>query len=199
MDIVVISSAFVRNEEPKKKTTRVPAQKANSWKSVGIEWIGGKVSGTGCWSACPIVKTGGPDRTVGRPKRESDECMMLMRIQYLNQTDTPLSLKTLPIPIPGGHEILIRVAACGVCHTELDEIEGRTPPPRFPIIPGHQVVGHVQGAGSHAIRFPIGQRVGVAWIHRACGCCDYCLTAAKTFVLNLPLRVGMCTAGTLSI
>ncbi len=67
--------------------------------------------------------------------------MMLARIHDLNKTEAPLVWQTVPIPTPGDQEILIRVMACGVCHTELDEIEGRTPPPRFPVIPGHQVVG----------------------------------------------------------
>jgi propanol-preferring alcohol dehydrogenase len=66
------------------------------------------------------------------------------------------------------------VTACGVCHTELDEIEGRTPPPRLPVIPGHQVVGRVADAGSRAGRFSKGTRVGVAWIFSACGRCEYC-------------------------
>jgi propanol-preferring alcohol dehydrogenase len=100
--------------------------------------------------------------------------MVLARIHDLKKTDTPLVPETMPIPNPGDHEIRIRVAACGVCHTELDEIEGRTPPPRFPIIPGHQVVGQVDRAGPGAERFSIGQRVGVAWIYRACGHCDFC-------------------------
>ena len=101
--------------------------------------------------------------------------MMLMRTHDLNQTEAPLVPQTVPIPTPGDHEILIRVAACGVCHTELDEIEGRTSPPRFPVIPGHQVVGRVAGTGSGSVRFSGGQRVGVAWIHRTCGVCDFCL------------------------
>jgi alcohol dehydrogenase, propanol-preferring len=100
--------------------------------------------------------------------------MMLERIHDLSRTTTPLTPQSVPIPTPGNDEILIRVTACGVCHTELDEIEGRTPPPRFPIIPGHQVVGRVDAAGPGADRFTAGQRVGVAWINHACGHCDYC-------------------------
>jgi propanol-preferring alcohol dehydrogenase len=100
--------------------------------------------------------------------------MMLEGIHDLNRTHTPLVPKTVPIPVPGPHEILIRVAACGVCHTELDEIEGRTPPPRFPVIPGHQVVGRVVASAADATRFASGQRVGVAWINRACGRCGHC-------------------------
>ena len=101
--------------------------------------------------------------------------MMLARIHDLSKTEAPLVSQTVPIPVPGDQEILIRVGACGVCHTELDEIEGRTPPPRFPVIPGHQVVGRVQGSGTGAVRFSTGQRVGVAWINRTCGRCQYCL------------------------
>jgi propanol-preferring alcohol dehydrogenase len=78
----------------------------------------------------------------------------------------------LPMPEPGEGEILIRVRACGVCHTELDEIEGRTPPSRFPVVPGHQVVGTV--AGSRGRLFRTGDRVGIAWIYSACGKCGFC-------------------------
>jgi propanol-preferring alcohol dehydrogenase len=69
---------------------------------------------------------------------------------------------------------MISVTACGVCHTELDEIEGRAPPPVFPVITGHQAVGRVAALGKGAGRFRIGDRVGVGWIHRACGTCDAC-------------------------
>jgi propanol-preferring alcohol dehydrogenase len=78
------------------------------------------------------------------------------------------------IPEPADHEILIRVTACGVCHTELDEIEGRTPPPVLPVIPGHQVVGRVERRGRAARAFKPGDRAGVAWIYSACGSCAYC-------------------------
>lgn len=83
-------------------------------------------------------------------------------------------LKDVPVPQPAEREILIRVAACGVCHTELDEIEGRTPPPRFPVIPGHQVIGTVEDVGSGVQRFARGDRVGVAWIFSSCGACRWC-------------------------
>ncbi|MDY6852161.1 MAG: zinc-dependent alcohol dehydrogenase family protein [Thermodesulfobacteriota bacterium] len=87
----------------------------------------------------------------------------------------PLELVTLPDPVPGEEEILIKVSACGVCHTELDEIEGRTPPPRFPMVLGHQVVGRVEERGRNAGKFKIGDRVGVGWIYSACGRCRFCL------------------------
>jgi propanol-preferring alcohol dehydrogenase len=105
--------------------------------------------------------------------------MMLERIHDLKQTQTPLVRRKRSIPMPGDREILIRVAACGVCHTELDEIEGRTPPPHFPIVPGHQVIGRVEETGSEAVRFSIGQRVGVAWINRSCGSCNFCTSGQE--------------------
>ena len=86
----------------------------------------------------------------------------------------PLELVDLPIPKPKDNEILIKISRCGVCHTELDEIEGRTPPPKFPIILGHEVVGYIDKSGEEANKFNLGDRVGVAWIFSACGKCDYC-------------------------
>jgi propanol-preferring alcohol dehydrogenase len=100
--------------------------------------------------------------------------MVLKKLTSLEETKTPLELTDLPDPVPGGKEILVKVSTCGVCHTELDEIEGRTPPPRLPIVLGHQVVGRVEGTGSGAGAFQIGDRVGVAWIYSACGRCKHC-------------------------
>jgi propanol-preferring alcohol dehydrogenase len=88
-------------------------------------------------------------------------------------------MSDLPKPKPADFEVLIKVLACGVCHTELDEIEGRTPPPRFPIIPGHQVIGIVESAGKKVTRFKPGERVGVAWIFGSCGKCGFCLTGQE--------------------
>jgi propanol-preferring alcohol dehydrogenase len=100
--------------------------------------------------------------------------MVLKRLCSLDETESPLELEQLPEPVPGTGEVLIEVSACGVCHTELDEIEGRTPPPRLPVVPGHQVVGRVAGAGPGANTVSQGTRVGVAWIYAACGECRYC-------------------------
>ncbi|MDZ7268661.1 MAG: zinc-dependent alcohol dehydrogenase family protein [candidate division KSB1 bacterium] len=99
------------------------------------------------------------------------KAMILTRLAALTQNPAPLTLTDLPDPVPHDDEILIRVAACAVCHTELDEIEGRTPPPRLPVVPGHQVVGRVESAGGP---FKPGERVGVAWIFSACGTCHFC-------------------------
>ncbi|HXF86457.1 MAG TPA: zinc-dependent alcohol dehydrogenase family protein [Anaerolineales bacterium] len=97
------------------------------------------------------------------------KAMLLQKIAPLAQNPTPLSLEEMPEPELGEGEILLRVTRCGVCHTELDEIEGRTPPPHLPVVLGHQVVGVIEKGEN------TGQRVGVAWIASACGRCQYCL------------------------
>ncbi len=100
---------------------------------------------------------------------------VLDNITSIRENPQPLSFVDLPIPVPGEKQILVRIAACGVCHTELDEIEGRTPPASFPFILGHQIVGVVEKRGFEAGKFSIGQRVGIGWIGQACGKCRYCL------------------------
>jgi propanol-preferring alcohol dehydrogenase len=102
------------------------------------------------------------------------KAMVLNEICDLTENRHPLQLKDLPKPIPGEKGLLIKVSACGVCHTELDEIEGRTPPSRFPMVLGHQVVGKVEETGPGSVRHKTGDRVGVAWIYSACGDCDLC-------------------------
>ncbi|MGO9380484.1 MAG: zinc-dependent alcohol dehydrogenase family protein [Dissulfurispiraceae bacterium] len=103
------------------------------------------------------------------------KAMVLKRICSLADGATPLEPADIEVPTPGDKEILVKVSACGVCHTELDEIEGRTPPPKLPVILGHQIVGKVEVAGTDARKFRIGDRIGVAWIHSACGKCSFCL------------------------
>jgi propanol-preferring alcohol dehydrogenase len=102
------------------------------------------------------------------------KAMILEALGSLARNPTPLRLANVPDPTPGPGEILVRVGACGVCHTELDEIEGRTPPPSLPMILGHQVVGRVVGLGDGASRFRTGERVGVAWIFDSCRKCHHC-------------------------
>jgi propanol-preferring alcohol dehydrogenase len=102
------------------------------------------------------------------------KAMVLKRIAHLPENKSPLELVNVPVPVPLEKEILLKVSVCGVCHTELDEIEGRTPPSKFPIVPGHQIVGRVEKLGSRAGKFKIGDRVGIAWIHSACGTCKFC-------------------------
>lgn len=95
--------------------------------------------------------------------------MILRSIANLDERPDPLDLVDVRVPEPKPGELLIRVSACGVCRTELDEIEGRTPPPVLPIILGHQIVGLVERAGSRTSRHEPGRRVGVGWIHSSDG------------------------------
>ena len=101
--------------------------------------------------------------------------MLLRQISDLSEEKKPLEFSDIPEPVPGPNEILLKVKACGVCHTELDEIEGRTPPPVFPVVPGHQIVGQVVDKGTDVTMFKIGDRAGVAWIYASCGCCEFCI------------------------
>ena len=85
----------------------------------------------------------------------------------------PLELVELPVPQPKAKEILVKISACGVCHTELDEIEDRLQP-ELPIILGHEIIGQVESSGAEVTKFSIGDRVGIAWIYSACGQCRFC-------------------------
>lgn len=90
-----------------------------------------------------------------------------------------MKLEALETPEPRQGEVLIKVSACGVCHTELDEIEGRTPPRSLPITPGHQVTGQVVALGPGCEPSMLGRTVGVAWIFAACGDCEYCMAGKE--------------------
>jgi propanol-preferring alcohol dehydrogenase len=100
-----------------------------------------------------------------------------MKAMVLNQISAiekkPLQLVDLPIPNPSVKEVLVKVSACGICHTELDEIEGRLTP-NLPIILGHEIIGRVEALGPGVTKFVQGDRVGIAWIHSACGSCQFC-------------------------
>jgi propanol-preferring alcohol dehydrogenase len=96
------------------------------------------------------------------------------RVCDLKTETEPLKRVELPKPVPGAGELLIKVNVCGICHTEIDEIEGRTPPPVYPVVPGHQVVGIVEATNGTKSGVKVGDRVGVAWIYSACGACEYC-------------------------
>jgi propanol-preferring alcohol dehydrogenase len=102
------------------------------------------------------------------------QAMVLDACVDLAVTPEPLRLAEVPMPVAGDDELLIQVLTCGVCHTELDEIEGRTPPVSFPAILGHQVVGLVVECGERVTGINVGDRVGVAWIHSSCGTCRHC-------------------------
>jgi propanol-preferring alcohol dehydrogenase len=88
--------------------------------------------------------------------------------------EQPLRLVDVPKPTPGRGEIVVRVEACGVCHTDLHTVEGEIAAPAMPIIPSHEVVGVVDELGEGCQRFQVGDRVGLAWLHEACGECERC-------------------------
>ena len=108
------------------------------------------------------------------------KAMALTKTALIDAAHPPLELVELPKPEPKAGEIRIRVSACGVCHTELDEIEGRTPPPNLPVVPGHEVVGRVDKLGPGVRRFVAGERVGVGWIHASSGAADENIDPAFT-------------------
>jgi propanol-preferring alcohol dehydrogenase len=87
---------------------------------------------------------------------------------------SPLIITELPRPIAGPGQLLLRVRACGVCHTDLHTVEGDIVPPHYPIVPGHQVVGVIEELGDGVEGWNDGDRVGVPWLFRACGSCDHC-------------------------
>lgn len=113
------------------------------------------------------------------------KAMLLETLGEVKPTHPPLRLVQQPEPTLTSNEVLLRVTRCGVCHTELDEIEGRMPPPRLPVILGHQVIGIVESGSllpehqRQAAGLQKGQRVGVAWIASACGQCPYCLSGQE--------------------
>jgi propanol-preferring alcohol dehydrogenase len=89
--------------------------------------------------------------------------------------ESPLAERQVPVPQPGEGQLLVKVELCGVCRTDLHVVEGDLPLHKEDIIPGHEVVGRIAKLGPGADRFSIGDLVGVAWLHRACGRCQYCL------------------------
>ncbi len=107
------------------------------------------------------------------------KAMLLNRVCDLTVNNKPLDLADIPKPKAANDEVLIRINVCGVCHTELDEIEGRTPPGKFPVVLGHQVVGIVEDIYDESNVIKTGDRVGVAWIYSSCGKCKYCLSGQE--------------------
>jgi alcohol dehydrogenase, propanol-preferring len=106
----------------------------------------------------------------------------------------PLEYADVATPQPKSGEVLVRVRACGVCRTDLHVIEGELPPRKSPVIPGHQVVGIVERQGENTRRFPIGDRVGIAWLHRTDGSCEYCRSGAENLCDN-PVFTGYTVDG----
>jgi len=112
------------------------------------------------------------------------KAMVINKIGILDNIWDPLELVDLPKPKAKNNEILIKVSVCGVCHTELDEIEGRTLPPVLPVVPGHQAVGIIEKTGTDVRKFNIGQKVGIAWINSSCGKCSFCVQGFENLCKN---------------
>ena len=114
-----------------------------------------------------------------------DSAMLAMRLHKTAPIDTaPLIMERCPVPQPREGEILVRIQACGICRTDLHVVEGDLPTRRWPIIPGHQVVGTVESLGPGATRFHKGQRVGIAWLRHTCGTCQYCRIGSENLCPN---------------
>ncbi len=123
--------------------------------------------------AAGITRTRSAALVRGEKTGAKMKAMVLNKISLVE--DKPLKLVDLPLPVPRQGQILVKVCACGVCHTELDEIEGRVAPSQFPMILGHEIVGRVESLGRGTRKFQKGDRVGIAWINWACGKCHFCL------------------------
>jgi alcohol dehydrogenase, propanol-preferring len=106
----------------------------------------------------------------------------------------PLELVEIAKPEPAGEQVLIRVRACGVCRTDLHVIEGELPPIKSPLVPGHQIVGEIVAIGDRASMYPIGTRVGVAWLHSTDGTCEYC-RSGKENLCDQPAFTGYTVDG----
>src|SRR5947209_8056012 len=96
----------------------------------------------------------------------------------------PLHFTDVPDPAPAGDQVLVQVGACGVCRTDLHVVEGELPPRKSPVVPGHQVVGRIERVGDGVTRFRAGDRVGIPWLHRTCGVCEYCRTGKENLCDN---------------
>ena len=117
-----------------------------------------------------------------------------MRAMLLDRPHTPLHLTDLPIPIPGPGQVLLKVLACGICHTDLHILDGELTKPKLPLVLGHQIVGIVVKSGRAAQRFQIGEKVGVPWLGATDGNCRYCLRGQEN-LCDHPVFTGYNTDG----
>jgi len=113
----------------------------------------------------------------------------IMRAMVLDGPKTPLVMGERPVPEPGPGEILLEVAACGVCRTDLHVVDGELPNPKLPIVPGHEIVGRVAAMGQGVTGLSLGQRVGVPWLGATCGVCSYCRSGREN-LCDRPLFTG---------
>jgi alcohol dehydrogenase, propanol-preferring len=115
--------------------------------------------------------------------------MPLMRAMVLERPRTPLVMRERQVPQPAAGEILVEIAACGVCRTDLHVVDGELPHPKLPIVPGHEIVGHVAALGEGITGFAPGERVGVPWLGATCGVCPYCRSGREN-LCDRPLFTG---------
>src|SRR5689334_6116782 len=117
-----------------------------------------------------------------------------MRAMVLERPGSPLVLCERPIPAPGPGEILVEIAACGVCRTDLHVVDGELPDPKLPIVPGHEIVGRVAVLGADVKGFAPGERVGVPWLGHTCQICPYCRSGREN-LCDAPLFTGYTSDG----
>jgi propanol-preferring alcohol dehydrogenase len=134
------------------------------------------------------------DRSPGAPRASryaeaGDSDMPMMRAMVLERPRTPLVMHERPVPQPAAGEVLVAVAACGVCRTDLHVVDGELPDPRLPLVPGHEVVGRVAVLGVGVTGFEVGERVGIPWLGYTCGRCSYCRTGREN-LCDAPLFTG---------
>jgi propanol-preferring alcohol dehydrogenase len=115
--------------------------------------------------------------------------MATTQVMVLERPGTPLVAQERPTPSPGPGEIVVQVAACGVCRTDLHVVDGELPDPKLPIVPGHEIVGRVVAVGAEVTGRALGERVGVPWLGRTCGVCPYCRSGRENLCDN-PLFTG---------
>jgi propanol-preferring alcohol dehydrogenase len=113
----------------------------------------------------------------------------VMRAMVLDAPRAPLVMRELPLRRPAAGEILVEIAACGVCRTDLHVVDGELPDPKLPIVPGHEIVGRVAALGEAVAGFTIGERIGVPWLGHTCGVCPYC-RAGRENLCDHPLFTG---------
>jgi propanol-preferring alcohol dehydrogenase len=112
-----------------------------------------------------------------------------MRAMVLEEPRRPLVMRDRPLPEPAADEILVEVAACGVCRTDLHVVDGELPNPKLPVVPGHEIVGRIAAMGEGVTGLALGQRIGVPWLGHTCGVCPYC-RAARENLCDRPLFTG---------
>ncbi len=113
----------------------------------------------------------------------------MMRAMVLERPQTPLTMRERPVPQPAAGEILVEIAACGVCRTDLHVVDGELPHAKLPIVPGHEIVGRVAAIGTGVNGFVLGERVGVPWLGATCGVCPYCRSGREN-LCDRPLFTG---------